>query len=885
MKPLQLAVTLALIGLTTLAEAQDLEVLKQEVRIPPGKTARFEFTTVPQKDTTILLDLMARLDSDGLGGSLYFMELKLNGQPIRAAKSRTAIRTINRAPVSPVAPNLPYSWSEGNRWRAIYAPDFEKGLTQKFYEGNPYQTVLDVTDLTNPAAENRLEITNTCTYPPPEGSKANHDLVINAIVVRIKPGASPMMAAAGEERDVINRGTPGAGPAKYTGQVLPGGGFRLQVGKEQYDFASRLSYPNAGFNHLAPAAKPDASGQPGWQVKVTPDKAGGRVVATGPDYRLERTIKFTPRKVEVSDKLTNLHADAKLGLMVANELALAGRDATVRLAGNPSPALNEYYSPGNPSVYVNLKQLGLGLICEDDIFRNQATLFCASDGKTAGLRTDMLCLPAGGSYTLQWSVYPVASGDYFDFINLVRQDWGSNYTVEGTWTFFDPDTIIATPVEKIAEQFNRLNIKRACYCGGWVDRKFDRKRIGFGTGVLDDYWADFRGRQRQAAEKIRQAVPDCKVYVYYDTQRDTAEGGHERFQDSWLTDPNGNQLSTEWGGVYSLTYSVVATLTNSYGKAMLAAVDRYLSEMKIDGLYWDEMEGVGYGTPLVDYNAPDGYSCELDPKTYTLKREIGINTIQGEGHRLAVIDRVRQLGGDLMGNGPTATKDILARKPQRMIEIQHNEVWNYEGDLQSPLGYAGGRMDFGNWLRGLKLAKLLVGTRYNYDYDIPTYSFPLTPLEIHAGYLLGKERITASHSGNFGWAGERCLVQVRHFDKAGKLTTTDFPTTVTAQEARTKVDIADDEEAFVLVRLPVEFKPVKGSATVAGVDYSPQALKLTVTAPAGAALTVRSGELKLKPGQKLRVTVGGKAQSVKVDAKGVATVSVKGTAVKVEVCP
>jgi hypothetical protein len=223
----------------------------------------------------------------------------------------------------------------------------------------------------------------------------------------------------------------------------------------------------------------------------------------------------------------------------------------------------------------------------------------------------------------------------------VRKDWGSNITVEGAWTFFDPDAILGTPVEKIREQFQRQGIRYACYCGGWVDRKHDIKRIGFGTGVLDGYWADFRGRLKGAAARIHEACPGVKVLVYYDTQRDTAEGGHERFRDSWLTDPNGNQYSTEWSGVYSLTYSVVATLGNSYGKAMLAAADRYLEEMGIDGLYWDEMECVSYGEPLITYNALDGHSCILDPKRYTIRKEIGITTLLGEGRHL------RQQAGDL----------------------------------------------------------------------------------------------------------------------------------------------------------------------------------------------------------------------------------------------
>ncbi len=883
--PTRVLLALSVLVVAPLASCQELQLVPQELRIPRGQTVRLEFGTLPQKDHTITLDIMARIDADGLGGSSYFMRLTLNGRPVQSARSRSVVRLLNRPFVSPVTPDLPYAWAGGNVWRVVYAPDFQAALAQKFYVGNPYQTVLDVTDLTNPAAENRLEITNECDYPPPAGSRGNHDLVIQSLIVRAQPGASPAMAVASEETNLINRGTPGAGPARYRGEILPGGGFRLHVGTDTLDFSSRMSYPNAGLNRLTATAEAAQDGQPGWKPEVRPGQGGGQVLAEGPDYRLRRTVRFLPRRVAVSDELTNLHPERKLGLLVAHELSLAGREPTVRLAGNPDPAVSEYYAPGNPSVFVNYGSHSVGLLCEDDVLRNQALLYCDPEAKAAGVRTEMLCLPPRSTYTLEWSVYPVASGDYFDFINLVREDWGANYTVEGAWTFFNPDTVIETPVETLREQFTRLGITRACYCGGWVDWKADRKRIGFGMGVWDDYWASFRARLRQAAERIHEAVPGCKVYVYYDSQRDTSEGGPERYRDSWLTGPDGRQLTTEWGGVYSLTHSVVATLENTYGRAMLGAVDRYLSELGCDGLYWDEMECVAYGVPLLTYNAWDGYSCLLDLKTYTIRQEVAVNTLQGEGHRLAVIDRVRQLGGDLMGNGPIATRDILSRKPQRMIEIQHNECWNHEGDLQSPLGYAGGRLDFGNWLRGLKLAKLLVGTSYSYDYDIPAYSFPLTPVEIHAGYLLGRERITACHTGSYGWPGERCLAQVRHFGTDGKLTDRDFSTVITAREARTKVDLKDNEEAIVLVRLPVTLTPTRGEATISAVRYGADGLRLRVDAPEGATLALQTGELTVRPGQHFAVAVGGDRRFVAADARGTVTVRVQGRGLDVAVAP
>jgi hypothetical protein len=243
---------------------------------------------------------------------------------------------------------------------------------------------------------------------------------------------------------------------------------------------------------------------------------------------------------------------------------------------------------------------------------------------------------------------------------------------------------------------------------------------------------------------------------------------------------------------------MVATLHNTFGRDMLAAVDRYRGEIGADGLYWDELENVAYGAPLITYNMADGHSCLLDPKTYTIRREIGITTLLGEGHRLAVIERARRNGGMVMGNGPATTRAMLATQVPRMVEIQHNDYWCYEGHLGSPLGYMSSRTDFGNVVRALSLACLPVGTRYDYPHEISRYLFPFTPLELHAGYLLGKERIVTLHSGSYGWPGVRCRVVVRRFDREGKLAATE--TRTLAPHQRTPVVLAEGEVA-VLERL------------------------------------------------------------------------------------
>lgn len=775
------------------AEAEEFRLVKQERRIGAGQTAAFEFGTVTQRDTTVLLRVTARLHLTRPSGSMYFLKMELNGREIQPARSRRVMRLVGRPLEAAVAANMLAPWFGNHAWRLLYAPNFD--YRPRYFEGDPYTFVLDVTDLTNPAAENRLAITNTAdklhkAWTAPEG-----ELVLRDLSITVRPGASPTMAAESSIAPIINTGQPAAGPARYEGRLTPGGGLVVRVGQRQWEFCSAFSYPNAGFNRLVAGAQSDRSGQPGWKPQLAEPS---RVVAAGPNYRLARSVRFGPVKIEVADELTNLDRQRPLGLVVRHEVSLAGlSDPALRLAGNPDPAVSDYYSPANPSVHVSLADQGLGLLAEDDVLRNQARLYCGVEPPVAGLRTEMLRLGPGESYTLRWSIWPVAGPDYFDFVNLVRADWGANFTVPGAWTFFHPDSILKLPPEQIQEKFRRLGIRFACYCGGWVDAKHDRKRIGFGTGVLDDYWADFRTRLRQAAARIRQACPEVKVLVYYDTQRDTSETGHERFRDSWLVGPLGKPLSTEWGGVYSLTWSMVATLKNSFGRAMLEAVDRYRGEIGADGLYWDEMEGVAYGVPLVTFNMADGHSCLVDPSRCTIRREIGITTLLGEGHRLAVIERARRNKGAVMGNGPACTRTIMATGVPRMVEIQHNDYWCYEGNLGSPLGYMSSRMDFGNVVRALEMACLPVGTRFDYPHEISRYLFPFTPVELHQGYLLGRERIITLHSGSYGWPGERCRVAVRYFDREGKLTKTDLPTT---RETRTAVKVGPGE-AVVIERL------------------------------------------------------------------------------------
>src|SRR5690606_20590996 len=145
--------------------------------------------------------------------------------------------------------------------------------------------------------------------------------------------------------------------------------------------------------------------------------------------------------------------------------------------------------------------------------------------------------------------------------------------------------------------------------------------------------------------KIRQIVPDVKIVAYLDTIRESADDTLQRFSDSLQIGANGKPTTTVWTnvGATNNTYLMVPTLQNSLGKEMLDIARRYMDDMGLDGIYWDEMEGIAFGNILKTYtNNFDGHSCILDPETWRVKQEVGIVPLSSQSFEEKVIDMVHQ---------------------------------------------------------------------------------------------------------------------------------------------------------------------------------------------------------------------------------------------------
>ena len=869
-----LSLVIALLIVNTVhAEKTTLVDKGKPVVIPFSTTHEFQFGQTAQAQKTILLKIKSRMDTSGLGGSMYFLKIVVNGHEVMPNKGRSVLRLINKPLISPVTPRIKdRKWCDGSIWNVLYAPDFQAAYTQKYYVGDPYLYVFDITDLINPVAENRIQIRN-CASPAfvsragvkdKEGKKL--DMVIGSLVIEENSGASPTMKEVVGKVVVINRGEPAAGPAAYQGKILPGGGFSLDIGKNTYRFFSFFSYPDAGFNRLD-GGKP-IRGQKGWKVSVK----GNRVIAKGRYYKIVRTIKFTPRRIEISDAISNLNKNAPFGLSVRNEMVLGKlEDAPIRLAGCPDPARSKYSTFLNPSVHIVTPEGGIGFIAEDVVYRCQSQLYTGSNkeiGPVAGIRTDMLRLAPGETYTLKWAVYPVAGKDYYDFMNLARVDWGANYTAVGPWRW-GAHSAKGMSAKKLRSVLKKQGIRY--FVGGqWVENKWHLPnnkqgtcRQGFGSSVFNDYWAYRRAASLKIIDKLRKASPNIKAFWYFNVRRESSNDTLTRFKDSLFLNKNGNPVATIWPETKTPTYLMVPTLKNNFGKAVLETARRYLDEAGLDGIYWDETGGIQFNKILVSYSNYDGHSCLLDPKTWRMKCEVGVATLSEMNLYNAIIKLIKKRGKMLFCNGsPVSLK--YRKNVQCMIEVQHNAYYAFEGNLNTPLGYMSWSSSWDDYLRVLGMATLPAnGLQTVLPHDIAPFLFPFTTIEIHAGYMLAKERIVATHSGNYGWAGTRSLAQVRHFNRVGRLTNVDFMTTINS-EARTDVTL-NAKEAIVLERVPMSFEPGKEkNAEVQKIKYDAKSISLYLNAPQGGILKVDTGKFVLQDGKSINVYLDNKLQSIKV---------------------
>ena len=412
---------------------------------------------------------------------------------------------------------------------------------------------------------------------------------------------------------------------------------------------SEFSYPGGGFNVLGPPATADNHSEAAWKPVL--DETGPstyRIAASGKHYALSRRIEVQPGRVVVHDTLTNQTAEP-LGILLRNRIAPpTGAFKDLYVAGCPSGGnLSPRGIKTNPTIFLGREGMGLGLIALDDVFIVQS-MAAVQDG-VATLQSDSFALDKNASYTLDWAIYPMASGDYYDFINQVRRDEGRNGSVDGGIGFITrgPSDRRGIPDRRSVELRNIKYGLVHCLSYAADDPSISIEGIEF-----MNYPKERRLLKEQFAA-IHRAYPGMKIVVHVAHSLWATNKPEQVFPDSRVIDAGGRQtvFTTDPGSYFSKErlaqgwnwYIYYPTLDNSYGRALLKSVDVLMDEIGADGPFMD-----GFMWPYggeYTYDRWDGHTAQIDPKTQTIVRKMGSVLLIVPGRPGGVLPKGARQGG------------------------------------------------------------------------------------------------------------------------------------------------------------------------------------------------------------------------------------------------
>jgi hypothetical protein len=279
--------------------------------------------------------------------------------------------------------------------------------------------------------------------------------------------------------------------------------------------------------------------------------------------------------------------------------------------------------------------------------------------------------------------------------------------------------------------------------------------------------------------------------------------------DSWPRTPDGRAVVDTYYGYKSylmnmMTYPVIG---NHQYDFMKWQVDYLMDEIGCKGIYIDQFD-IGYNLKAAgrpDYSKWDGHTVDLDSRgEITLKYTD--ETLAGASARAGLVKHIIGKGGLVVTNGHSCAREttglpILSftetewacSDPRQLVETVQPMIVSdaAAGHLASPIGlgirptgifqgnpYA--QEHFAEIVHKWVITLLRNGTLYYYymsnipstgpgagEYGVINYMFPFTPVELHSGWLVGKERTLTAISGKYDWKHSDkpvCLV----FDLKGR---------------------------------------------------------------------------------------------------------------------
>jgi hypothetical protein len=611
-------------------------------------------------------------------------------------------------------------------------------------------------------------------------------------------------------------------------RVLPRGAMEVVTNGETWRIACSFSAP--GGHHNLFSLSPSAGGNEdkGWSPQVT--KRGDdslQIVSEGRCYKLTRDVTLMADKVRISDTFTNV-SGRDVGVMQSHRISTAQPLEHWFLFGveNATGAQDPRTPAINPTCFLPQEKGSLGIVMEDDILRNQLEGAVSPDLRTAKLGTRHFGIPKGASCTTSFTVY-FTNHDYFDFINLVRSDWNvPQVTVPGPCAFlraasFDSEFYrneMAPHPDRFRAFLDRKNLKVFMLCP-WY-------RYWDGFDFSD---AEFKKTMQEAMQTIRRVEPDAtflaclETYYYYVPRSILGDTVPQRWEewskmpyefalppaatkiidggpwkDSVYRDPEGNvKVSRGDPGSNEAIYKtpplcieVYPEIGNHFFRLRMNEINYLLDGVGFDGVYMDMF---GYGGGNYTYEKWDGHTVDIGSDGEIVREYADLALLTAPA-RKAWLENIISKGKTALVNfGQPNTRALQTVPYLSFVEgadIGHVDLAAPIPDssgaagcqLTAPIALAAGPGEVADKEMARVRGFLRYGVLY-YHYYTPTlfpkqgegsgeygpinHMFPITPVRLGKGFIVGKERIITTVSHDFIWKGGR-KPRVFLFDKVGK---------------------------------------------------------------------------------------------------------------------
>ncbi len=776
----------------------------------------------------VLLRFRARLLTQQFAGWNEFLAVAINGRALGPRTCDGRWRLVNRRPIWR-ANWRGVRWMgiwrrvSGYECMTLWFSHTWEDMSERVLSGREelYWYVLDITDAVRSDGPNVIEFVNAALRSYWPGRQPPEGMVVEQVALGVISEEELEGVALGRRRCPELAGMElEEGPVRIV--VAPSGAVQVRLGGDRWTLEAKFRVLSASYELAADGAK-------GWLPAVR--RQGERILveAWGDTLRLRRIVWVSGGKVMVADRLINPSGQDR-AVLTYYTLTAPESPRAVRLAGVEQFVLAEGRGLFNPTAHLNCARSGMGVVLFDDFMRRHwagvaAENFLEISNEHFALPAGGHYTFRIGLYpALAGAVRPAMGAEqerhgYWAFLNRIRREIGVNFRVEGPFEFVSAKTDYLRKARALRLLLERKPI-RLIAVSPW---------FRYYTGAL--YGREEYARiVRPALELVRKTAPGVKCLALVETNlrsvrrewfrgtlpEDWGYGHYERgkpwgkygiappeaairlieaspWADSMLRDEKGRPLLDTWYVLppYKYVNLMVYPRDNNYRLRELMDYFRFLlDELGFDGIYIDQF-AMGFGRHSRDDGRWDGHSVDVDLESGRIVAKWAAVPIVSASARARLVRDVLRRGKVMVANGPAASWKLQRLPIWRFMETQGYNITGTDvpdqpalarGQLGSPvgLGYQWGRVYKRPNQARLFMRSVVAHLRYGLTYYYYATSlkvgealklvgemFPITPVQLGPGYIVGRERIVTCVSGAFKVAWKR-RPKVEVWDEGGR---------------------------------------------------------------------------------------------------------------------